>query len=85
MLMSTSPGAEGGGGGGESWCGHELLNTVTTEWVKDHLYDPEVCPYIQLARLSCFDTETKICFTRYLVPGTEAAMKSGGKTVHGDP
>lgn len=43
MLMSTSPGAEGGGGGGESWCGHELLNTVTTEWVEDHLHDPEVC------------------------------------------
>lgn len=44
MLMSTSPGVEGGGGGGESWCGHELLNTVTTEWLKDHLHDPEVCP-----------------------------------------
>lgn len=31
---------------GESWCGHELLNTVTTDWVEDHLGDPEVCIYI---------------------------------------
>ncbi|CAB1107905.1 unnamed protein product [Ectocarpus sp. CCAP 1310/34] len=28
-------------GAGESWCGHELLNTVTTAWVEDHLGDPE--------------------------------------------
>lgn len=27
----------------ESWCGHELFNTVTTDWVQDHLDDPEVC------------------------------------------
>eukprot|EP00752_Nemacystus_decipiens_P003376 g3123.t1 len=31
-----------GGVGGESWCGNELLNTVTTDWVEDHLGDPEV-------------------------------------------
>lgn len=29
-------------GAGESWCGHELLNTVTTAWVEDHLGDPEL-------------------------------------------
>jgi len=34
--------AEGGEANGESWCGHELLNTVTTDWVDDHLGDPEV-------------------------------------------
>lgn len=34
--------AEGEGGGGECWCGHELFNTVTTEWVQDHMDDPEV-------------------------------------------
>eukprot|EP00903_Cladosiphon_okamuranus_P010561 g9987.t1 len=32
----------GGDAKGESWCGHELLNTVTTDWVEDHLGDPEV-------------------------------------------
>lgn len=41
-VVSATPVAEGGEGGGESWCGHELLNTVTTEWVQDHLDDPEV-------------------------------------------
>lgn len=35
---------------GESWCGHELLNTVTTDWVEDHLGDPEVCNSVVGAR-----------------------------------
>ncbi|CAM9286159.1 unnamed protein product, partial [Pylaiella littoralis] len=26
----------------QSWCGHELLNTVTTDWVEDNLGNPEV-------------------------------------------
>lgn len=39
---TASMSAEGGVAGGESWGGHELLNTVTTDWVDDHLGDPEV-------------------------------------------
>lgn len=30
---------------GESWCNHNLLNTVTTAWVEDNLHDPEVRLY----------------------------------------
>ena len=39
---TASMSAESGQAAGESWCGHELLNTVTTDWVDDHLGDPEV-------------------------------------------
>lgn len=46
---STSSMRTGSGGAdGESWCGHELLNTVTTDWVEDHLGDPEVCQLFML-------------------------------------
>lgn len=33
---------DGDGGVRQSWCGHELLNTVTTDWVEDNLGNPEV-------------------------------------------
>lgn len=37
VAMSTSTSMTG-----ESWCGHELHDTVTTDWVEDHLGDPDV-------------------------------------------
>ncbi|CAM9922641.1 unnamed protein product [Ascophyllum nodosum] len=42
MLSSVVPQDVEGNVDGECWCGHELFNTVTTEWVQDHLHDPEV-------------------------------------------
>lgn len=37
-------------GAGESWCEHELLNTVTTAWVEDHLGDPELSFLLLISR-----------------------------------
>lgn len=43
----------------QSWCGHELLNTVTTDWVEDNLGNPEVCVCF-LTGLSTFERSKQV-------------------------
>ena len=54
MLSSVVPQDVEGNVDGECWCGHELFNTVTTEWVQDHLHDPEVSDVMYISR-DCHD------------------------------